>query len=382
MAKFIKATKFNSYLKLGLAGPSGAGKSYTALSIATNLSEKRVAVIDAEMGAASKYANLFDFDVCELTLDDEGRDVAKPYSPQRYMEAIKAAYDSGEYDVLVIDGISPEWDDAGGCLQWVDQITRNNDTRAAWKTVTPIHRQFINYILRVRMHVICTMLAKKEMVVNKDINGKAIGKKVTLEPIQREDVPRIFDVFALMQNKEMIIDKTRCPDLDDQVIHKPGKEVADTLREWLKGDPMPERPEYNPETATNNVQSPHQPEPSITEQQIASIKKLCQHLKKDEPDDFYEITFLDAKELIAKLTAEYKESRNPQAPTLKDRIYAVYDRALELGMFQKGTTKEESTKAFLAAVGPIVDATLANIEQITATRLNTIEAYLNAKDAA
>lgn len=246
--KFEKATKYNSFLKLGLAGPPGSGKSYSALSIASHLSEKRIAVIDAELGAASKYAHDFDFDVLELTLDDDGRDIAKPFTPQRYMEAIKAAYDSGLYDVLIIDGISPEWDDAGGCLQWVDQITRNNDTRAAWKVVTPVHKNFINTILRVRMHVICTMLAKKETVVMKDENGKAIGKKVTLDPIQREDVPRVFDVMALMQNKDMIIDKTRCSTLDDQIFHKPGKEVADILREWLKGEPMPERPEYDPGT--------------------------------------------------------------------------------------------------------------------------------------
>lgn len=258
MAKFSKATKVNSFLKLGLAGPPGSGKSYSALNIATRLSEKRVAVIDAELGAASKYAHLFDFDVCELTLDDNDRDIDKPFSPQRYIEVIKAAYESGLYDVLIIDGISPEWDDAGGCLQWVDQITRNNDTRSAWKVVTPAHKNFINYILRVRMHVICTMLAKKEIVVEKDAHGKSIGKKVTLEPVQRADVPQVFDVFANMQGKDMIIDKTRCPELDDQIIHKPGQEVADMLREWLKGDPMPERPDYDPD-ASRTVQAASKP---------------------------------------------------------------------------------------------------------------------------
>jgi nucleoside-triphosphatase THEP1 len=253
MAKFSKATKYNSFLKLALAGPPGSGKSYSALSIASYLSEKRIAVIDAEMGSASKYAHLFDFDVNEITLDDNGRDVLKPYSPQRYMEAIKSAYESGEYDVLIIDGITPEWNDAGGCLQWVDQITKGNDTRSAWKIVKPVHQDFINAILRTRMHIIVTMLAKKEIVASRKENGQVFPQKVTLEPIQQDDVPRVFDVFALMQNKEMIIDKTRCPGVDDQTFYKPGKEVADILREWLKGDPMPERPDYTiePQRASN-----------------------------------------------------------------------------------------------------------------------------------
>jgi hypothetical protein len=50
-------------------------------------------------------------------------------------------------------------------------------------------------------------------------------------------------------------------------------------------------------------------EASITEQQVASIRKLCQHLGKSEPDNVTSISFLAAKRLIQQLTAEYKESR-------------------------------------------------------------------------
>lgn len=252
--KFSKATKYNSFLKMGLAGYAGSGKTYTALALAQHLSEKRIALIDAELGSASKYASTFDFDVLELTLDDNGQEIDKPFTPQRYMDAIKEAADSGEYDVLIIDGISPEWDDAGGILQMVDDLTKQykNDGRAAWKVATPLHKKFVNYILRVRMHVIVTMRAKKETVTVKDEHGRAIGKKVALDAVQREDVPYVFDIYGLMQDKELIIEKTRCSELDGQIIAKPGKALADTLREWLKGDPMPERPEYAPEPTTSS----------------------------------------------------------------------------------------------------------------------------------
>jgi hypothetical protein len=50
-------------------------------------------------------------------------------------------------------------------------------------------------------------------------------------------------------------------------------------------------------------------EASVTEQQVASIRKLCQHLGKSEPDNVTSISFLAAKRLIQQLTAEYKESR-------------------------------------------------------------------------
>lgn len=59
----------------------------------------------------------------------------------------------------------------------------------------------------------------------------------------------------------------------------------------------------------NNVPRDENAEGSVTEQQVSSIRKLCQHLGKNEPDNVTKISFLTAKRLIQQLTAEYKESR-------------------------------------------------------------------------
>jgi hypothetical protein len=48
---------------------------------------------------------------------------------------------------------------------------------------------------------------------------------------------------------------------------------------------------------------------NATEQQIASIRKLCTHLGKAEPENITSISFLAAKKLLQQLTAEYKEQR-------------------------------------------------------------------------
>lgn len=48
---------------------------------------------------------------------------------------------------------------------------------------------------------------------------------------------------------------------------------------------------------------------NATEQQIASIRKLCTHLNKAEPENVNAISFLAAKKLLQQLTAEYKENR-------------------------------------------------------------------------
>jgi hypothetical protein len=271
------------------------------------------------------------------------------------MDAIKAAYDSGEYDVLIIDGISPEWDDAGGVLQTVDELTRRFKsegekaaTRNAWSVVTPAHKKFINTILRTRLHVICTMRAKKETIAEKDDKGRPIGKKVVMEAIQREDVPYVFDVMGILTDKDMIIDKTRCPDLDDQIYHKPGQEVANIIREWLKGEPLPERLGYAPDLDEQHriVDAPvdrsthvtdgngQKPLASVrsatvggngktnattveegatdapaTDQQLTSIRKLCQHLGKPEPEHPETMSYQDAKALITQLSHEYNEQK-------------------------------------------------------------------------
>jgi len=256
--KIRKATKYNGYVKLAFAGIAGAGKTCTALETATYLSEKRIALIEADYPyAADKYAKDspddpgfgYAFDTIEMALDDKDVDIEKPYNPKRFIEAIKTIYTTGQYDVLVIDGLSSEWEGAGGVLEWVDSLKGGNaaKTRDAWSVATPEHRKLFTYLLRIRMHVIVTMRAKKETVTGKDEHG-AKTQKVALDPIQREDVPYLFDVLAFLEDKQIRIDTSHCPTLEEgSIVSRSGPMLAHTLRDWLKGNPMPERPEYDPD---------------------------------------------------------------------------------------------------------------------------------------
>ncbi|MGH2478081.1 MAG: AAA family ATPase [Ktedonobacteraceae bacterium] len=256
--KIRKATKYNSYVKLAFAGLAGSGKTCTALETATYLSEKRIALIEADYPyAADKYAKDdpgdpgfgYTFDTIEMALDDKDVDIEKPYNPKRFIEAIKTIYATGSYDVLVIDGLSSEWEGAGGILEWVDKLKDGNDkkTREAWSVATPEHRRLFTYLLRVRMHVIVTMRAKKETITIQEENGAKV-KKMVLDPIQREDVPYLFDVLAFLEEKQIRIDTSHCPTLEEgTMVNRSGPMLAHTLRDWLKGIPAPERPEYDPD---------------------------------------------------------------------------------------------------------------------------------------
>lgn len=64
-----------------------------------------------------------------------------------------------------------------------------------------------------------------------------------------------------------------------------------------------------PTPASNGTPADENAPASSTTQQRASIRKLCQHIGKSEPDNLDDASFTTAKILIQGLTKEYKESR-------------------------------------------------------------------------
>ncbi len=173
---FQKAVRKKAKLRLALTGPSGSGKTYSALWLAKGIGG-RIAVIDTEHGSASLYADILDFDVLNL---------AAPFSPERYIEAITDAARAG-YDVLIVDSISHEWNGKGGILEIHDAVTRTNrgNSYTAWAEVTPRHNAFVEAILQSPLHVITTMRSKQDFVLT-DRNGRQVPQKVGLAPIQRD----------------------------------------------------------------------------------------------------------------------------------------------------------------------------------------------------
>ena len=123
---FQKAQRSARKARIALLGPSGAGKTYSALAIAVRLGV-RVAVIDTERGSASKYADLFEFDVLEL----------ESFAPQEYIAAIKDAEANG-YECIVIDSLSHAWTGKDGALEQVNNANKraqNPNSWAAWRDV-------------------------------------------------------------------------------------------------------------------------------------------------------------------------------------------------------------------------------------------------------
>lgn len=231
MFQFHKATKQQSKLRLALIGTSGSGKTFTALNIGQHLGEK-VAVIDTERGSASKYADLFEFDVLELD----------SFSPLTYVEALKAAEAAG-YDVIIVDSLSHAWMGKDGALEQVDKVAKRSESRnsfAAWRDVTPMHNALVDAMLHSNCHIIATMRAKSEYVLETNERGKQVPRKIGMAPIQRDGLEYEFDVIADMDaDNNMIVSKTRCTALTGAVVNKPGKDIADVLNAWLSDGSAP-----------------------------------------------------------------------------------------------------------------------------------------------
>ena len=255
---FKQAVKHESKLRLAIAGPSGSGKTYTALAMAAALGGP-VAVVDTEHGSASKYADLFAFDVLEMEA---------PFHPDRFIQAIREAAVAG-YKTVILDSLSHAWNGQGGLLELVEDAQKRMKTAnsfAAWKDVTPIQNRFVESIVGAPLHIIATMRSKQEYVQEKDERtGKTAIRKVGMAPVQREGFEYEFDVFLDMDvQNNAIVSKTRCPALTGKVFNRPGADIAGILIDWLHGAPAEAKAPAPAQSSPPQSQQQQPPPPPST----------------------------------------------------------------------------------------------------------------------
>ena len=237
-AMFAPATRRKSKLRIAVCSPAGYGKSWNVLQFGqclAQLAQTKIAAIDTEHGALSKYQGMafngmppVQFDVCELS----------HFAPSAYTACIREAAAAG-YGVLIIDGLSHAWTGVGGALAQVDQkkAAAGGNSFVAWKDVTPQHNELVESILSYPGHVLCTMRTKMEYVMEEENrNGRKVmvPKKVGMAPVQREGMDYEFDIVCdLDESHTLVVTKTRCPAIDGQRVVKPGPEFLTSVIRWL-----------------------------------------------------------------------------------------------------------------------------------------------------
>jgi len=151
------AVRGGSKVIINICGTSGSGKTYTALKIARGMVSKasEIGFLDTENKRGSLYADILD---APFLIGD----LYAPFSPKRYIEAIKEFQDAG-VKVLVIDSVSHEFEGEGGCEDIANQALLNGKKMADWNKAKYEHKKFMNTLLQCNMHLVICVRARQKM---------------------------------------------------------------------------------------------------------------------------------------------------------------------------------------------------------------------------
>lgn len=228
-----KAERKKAKLRLGIAAPSGAGKTYSALLLAFGLGGK-VGLIDTEHGSGDLYANLGDYDIISIEA---------PYTVAKYTSAIKAFEQAG-YSTIIIDSLTHAWAGDGGLLDKQGKMAdRGTNSFAAWRTITPEHNNLVDAMLRSPCHIVATMRAKQEYVLETNEKGKQQPKKVGMAPVQREGMEYEFTVMLDVDMNHIASASKDRTSLFDGRFFKIGEETGKELLQWLDAGVEPPKVE-------------------------------------------------------------------------------------------------------------------------------------------
>jgi hypothetical protein len=220
-----KAERKQAKLRIGVSGPSGSGKTMSALKMAFGMTGdwSKIVVIDTESGRGELYAHLGEYSIVRL---------GAPYSPERYIEYIKACEEAG-FSVIIIDSLSHEWEGAGGCLEINETIAQSRfrgNSFTAWSETKPRHRKLIETIINSPAHIIASSRTKIEMVMTDDKKVKKVGMK----EIQMEGTEYEWTInFTIDREKHLAVvgkDNTELFEGKDPFIITP--DTGRQLMEW------------------------------------------------------------------------------------------------------------------------------------------------------
>lgn len=156
-----KATRHAVPLLLSMSGVSGSGKTLSALLLAAGIAgpKGRVGMIDAENYRGSMYAD-DPLVMAALPNGYEITDIAAPYSPARYTDAIKALENAG-VDVAIVDSTSHEWEGEGGCCDIAE--TKKLRGMPNWALAKREHKKFLAYCMSSKMSIIFCLRAREKV---------------------------------------------------------------------------------------------------------------------------------------------------------------------------------------------------------------------------
>ncbi len=194
-----RAERKAAKLVIAIQGISGSGKTRTAIGFAYGLAGgdgSKVGFLDTENKRGRLYADDEMFAQIGQELGMSGpvepfliADLAPPFTPARYVQAIKEFQDAG-VEVLIIDSVSHEWAGEGGCYDIANNTTKRT---ADWLTAKNEHKKFVSTMLQADMHIVpCIREAEKT-----DFSNPKQPRSMGFMPIQEKSF--VFEMTASIQ---------------------------------------------------------------------------------------------------------------------------------------------------------------------------------------
>lgn len=216
--------------RIALTGVSGSGKTMTSLVTAKVLTNSgKVLVVDTENKSAGLYADEFgDWRYNVVNWEP-------PFDPRELTMFLRQQ--EHNFDAIIIDSLSAFWNDEGGILSIVDNLSKGGNQMAGWKTATPIQNEMIQAILRADCHMILCMRAKQGVEMEKDDRGRVQVRRVGLQAIQKDTVIYEMTISGMLDvsDHSLRIEKTRYAAIADRVFSR-GQQTYDfatLVRNWL-----------------------------------------------------------------------------------------------------------------------------------------------------
>ncbi len=255
---FRPAVREDTPLIIGIAGPTKSGKTMSALRLAVGLANGgAIAMLNAEGPRGHQYAEKFKY----LTVD-----LAPPFRPTAYTEAMKAAAQI-KPAVVIVDSASHMHDGPGGIIEWHEEIVgrmagtdrdkRERVTFAAWVEPKAAENAFIYQMLSMKCPVILCFRAKEKIKISK---GKV--EELGWQPIAGERVA-FETIFTLMLPPH----SKGVPDLNISEMREPfeamvplakqiDEELGRRLATWARGSAARTKAHEADGGATEQAQGP------------------------------------------------------------------------------------------------------------------------------
>jgi hypothetical protein len=232
-------------LKIGLCGESDTGKTYTSLIFAKEMCPKgkKWAFLDSEGGRVDDYSRDSRFgDYKWLCCNYLDRD--RKYDPLLYIAAIQTAEREG-YEGITIDTLSPFW---LGILDIVQ--TYGEELAEKWRKDTPLtfnawhgrrggntpFYQLMDAIVEAKLHVICTIRAKPEYLVQ---SGQVIATGDPQAVFRKGQHKFDFTLFGWLEKSKdrkhvsLVWEKTSsCEYLKGKIFTDPDEKLIKEILKW------------------------------------------------------------------------------------------------------------------------------------------------------